>query len=276
MRPSRRCTLIRSATEYESLSHRFLLRSLLTPISADIAAVAPAGTKVLDVGCGPGHLATRLALEYRLDVTGVDLDPDMIELARAGAEGARASGIAVEDVVMPRFLEADAAALPFADGSFDLVVSTLSMHHWQDQPAGLLEISRVLKSGGRALIWDFRPGWVPFHAPAPDLVTQLDDFSLRVVSAEPWRSPWRFTLLRQAGGSLGNGVGQSLCCAPIAARPRSARTGSTVWGKPGSHVRTRVEAGPPATRCQGPHGPGRPGPTGRRSGIDGPGPVPGS
>jgi ubiquinone/menaquinone biosynthesis C-methylase UbiE len=53
------------------------------------------------------------------------------------------------------------AALTFPDRSFDLVVSTLSMHHWADPAAGLAEIGRVLRPDARALIWDFRPGGRP-------------------------------------------------------------------------------------------------------------------
>jgi ubiquinone/menaquinone biosynthesis C-methylase UbiE len=55
----------------------------------------------------------------------------------------------------------DVAALAFPDRSFDLVVSTLSMHHWADPAAGLAEIGRALRPGARALIWDFRPGVRP-------------------------------------------------------------------------------------------------------------------
>jgi SAM-dependent methyltransferase len=59
------------------------------------------------------------------------------------------------------------ASLAFTDGSFDLVLSTLSMHHRADS-AGLAEIGRVLRPGGRALTWDPRPGVVPFHRDVPD------------------------------------------------------------------------------------------------------------
>ena len=55
-----------------------------------------------------------------------------------------------------RFQVADVAALPFADNSVDLVVSTLSLHHWDDPAAGLNEIVRVLGPGGQAWIYDFR------------------------------------------------------------------------------------------------------------------------
>jgi ubiquinone/menaquinone biosynthesis C-methylase UbiE len=55
-----------------------------------------------------------------------------------------------------RFQVGDVAALPFADNSVDLVVSTLSLHHWDDPAAGFNEIVRVLGPGGQAWIYDFR------------------------------------------------------------------------------------------------------------------------
>jgi ubiquinone/menaquinone biosynthesis C-methylase UbiE len=103
-------------------------------------------------------------------VTGLDLDPPMIARARVSTdrvpngEGRRSE-----------FLVGGVAALAFPDRSFDLVVSTLSMHHWADPTAGLAEIARVLRPGARALIWDFRPGVRPHllgprHAHLPDPV----------------------------------------------------------------------------------------------------------
>jgi ubiquinone/menaquinone biosynthesis C-methylase UbiE len=55
------------------------------------------------------------------------------------------------------FRVADVRALPYPDGSIDLVVSSLSLHHWTDVPAGLAEIQRVLRPEGRACIYDVRP-----------------------------------------------------------------------------------------------------------------------
>ncbi|HZA93264.1 MAG TPA: class I SAM-dependent methyltransferase, partial [Gemmatimonadales bacterium] len=106
------------------------------------------------------------------------------------------------------FLVGDVASIPFPEGSFDLVVSTMSMHHWANPTAGLAGIGRVLRPGARALIWDFRPGFRPFHADLPDPVEHTQGSPLRVVSATPWRWPWRFNLtqrieLVRAGDSPG-------------------------------------------------------------------------
>jgi SAM-dependent methyltransferase len=84
------------------------------------------------------------------------------------------------------------------------------MHHWADPAAGLAEIGRVLRPGGRALIWDFRPGAVPFHSHAPDPAEHARGAPLRLVGATPWRWPWRLVLTQRiefvrADGGAGSG-----------------------------------------------------------------------
>ena len=183
--------LIGDAVAYDAMS-RLLLGSLFRPIAADVAAVAPDGARVLEAGCGPGHLSIRLARQHGLDVSGLDLDPAMIERARANSDQAGDG-----DESRPSFLVGDVAAMPFPDGSFDLVISTFSMHHWADPTTGLAEIGRVLRPGARALVWDFRPGLWPLHADPPDPVEHTQGAPLRVVSATPWRWPWRFNLIQR-------------------------------------------------------------------------------
>jgi SAM-dependent methyltransferase len=187
--------LVSHAGVYDTLS-RLLLGPLYRRIAADVAAAAPDGARVLEVGCGPGHLSIRLA-RHGFDVSGLDLDPAMIARARANADrpGNR-------DQRRPSLLVGDVAALAFPDGSFDLVVSTLSMHHWADPTAGLAEIGRVLHPNARALVWDFRPGvrphpFGPRHPDLPDPVQHARGTPLRVVNATPWHWPWRFTLTQR-------------------------------------------------------------------------------
>jgi SAM-dependent methyltransferase len=132
-----------------------------------------------------------------LEVTGLDLEPAMIARARANTDRAANRGGR-----QPSFLVGDVAALAFPDRSFDLIVSTLSMHHWADPAAGLAEIGRVLRPGARALIWDLRPGvrphpFRPGHAHIPDPVDHTRGSRLRVVKATPWSWPWRFQLTQR-------------------------------------------------------------------------------
>jgi SAM-dependent methyltransferase len=188
--------LIRDAAVYDTLS-RFLLGPFVGRIAADVAAATPDGARVLEVGCGPGHLSIRLARQHGLEVTGLDLDPAMIQRARTNVDR-----LGDGDERRPSFLVGDVASLAFPDGSFDRVVSTLSMHHWADPAAGLAETGRVLRPDGGALVWDFRPGvrphpFGPRHAHPPDPVEHARGAALRVVSVTPWRWLWRFTLTQR-------------------------------------------------------------------------------
>jgi SAM-dependent methyltransferase len=188
--------LIGDTARYDTLS-RLLLSPLIKRIAADVASVAPVGAQVLEVGCGPGHLSIRLARQHGLEVTGLDLDPAMIARARANTHRPETG-----DQRRPEFLVGDVAALAFPDRSFDLVVSTLSMHHWADPAAALAEIGRVLRPDARALIWDLRPGGRPHlfgrrHAHIPDPVDHTRGSPLRVVNTTAWPWPWRFNLTQR-------------------------------------------------------------------------------
>ena len=116
-----------------------------------------------------------MALQHHLTVTSPDLDPAMI--ARASAHRVRGDRRV--------FLVGAVPALPSPTGTFDLVVSTLSLHHGADPTAGLAEIGCVLHPGGQALVWNVRPGGVPCHADAPDPVAHVQGTALRVVAAAP-------------------------------------------------------------------------------------------
>jgi SAM-dependent methyltransferase len=197
--------LIGNTAVYDALSG-LLLGSLFERIAIDVATVARDGARVLEVGCGPGRLSIRLARQHGLDVTGLDLDPAMIERARANADRP-GNG----DERRPSFLVGDAASLAFPDGSFDLVVSTFSMHHWAAPTAGLAEIDRVLRPEARALIWDFRPGvrphpFGPRHAHIPDPVEHARGSQLRVAKVTPWRWPWKVALSQRIELVRGDGL----------------------------------------------------------------------
>jgi ubiquinone/menaquinone biosynthesis C-methylase UbiE len=101
------------------------------------------GHRVLDVGCGTGRLAA--ALSERAKVWAVDESPEMLEVARLKAPGAR-------------FKEASAYSLPFKDGWFDRSTMWLVIH-LLDRPRALVEIRRVLAPGGRIAVATFDPSY---------------------------------------------------------------------------------------------------------------------
>lgn len=103
------------------------------------------GLAALDLGCGAGHAAYALA-EGGARVTAYDLAPEMLAVV---AEEASRRGL---DQL--HTCQGPAEALPFEDGSFDLVVSRFSAHHWADVPTALAEIVRVLKPGGPFILID--------------------------------------------------------------------------------------------------------------------------
>jgi ubiquinone/menaquinone biosynthesis C-methylase UbiE len=119
------------------------------------------GDRVLDVGCGTGVLLEAIAGRApAARLAGVDLSLAMLAVARHKL-GERASLVAGE-----------AGGLPFADHRFDLVLSSSALHYWPDPAAGLAEIARVLRPGGRVGITD----WC-----ADYLAIQVADLLLRVL-----------------------------------------------------------------------------------------------
>lgn len=135
----------------------------LRETTADLARLQP-GEAVLDIGCGTGTLT--LVAKRRVEsgrVAGVDAAPDMVETARRKAERA---GLAID------FQVGLMQSLPFPDRSFDVVLSSLMLHHVpaEIRPQGFTELRRVLKPGGRLVAVDFRP---PAHGGKRHLVQML-------------------------------------------------------------------------------------------------------
>ncbi|MBI5104094.1 MAG: class I SAM-dependent methyltransferase [Solirubrobacterales bacterium] len=106
-----------------------------------------AGTKVLDVATGSGNAALAAA-RYGCEVTGIDYVPALLERARRRAE---AEGLDID------LLEADAEALPFADASFDAVLSVVGVMFAPDQAKAAAELVRVCRPGGTIALASWTP-----------------------------------------------------------------------------------------------------------------------
>lgn len=110
-----------------------------------LSACPPPG-RILDVGCGTGALAARLVASG-YEMVGLDPSPGMLEVMRGRAPEIEA-------------VQGSATEMPFADDEFDLSLSVATMHHIADADAvrlALGEMVRVVKPGGRILVWDHNP-----------------------------------------------------------------------------------------------------------------------
>ncbi|MEU8621704.1 methyltransferase domain-containing protein [Streptomyces sp. NPDC048623] len=117
---------------------------------AELSGARP-GDRALDVGCGTGYLTLHIAdaVAPAGSVVGVDPSPDVLAHARRRAAGRTDC----------TFTDGIAEALPGPDGRFDVVVSSLMIHHLPEdvRARAVAEMHRVLRPGGRLLLADFRP-----------------------------------------------------------------------------------------------------------------------
>lgn len=151
-----------------------LLRALVTWRALRLCRAGHAA----DLGCGAGQLAVELAQAAPdLHVTGVDLSNLLLgqALHRAATRGL---------AHRVDFRTGDVGATPFETGALDLVVSTLSLHHWADPAAVLNEVARILRPGGAFVIFDLRRDmapplyvllWLVTHYVVPKVLRQVQE-----------------------------------------------------------------------------------------------------
>lgn len=141
---------------------------------------------VLDLGCGGGHVSFAVA-PVASSVVACDLSEQMLAVVAAAARERGLANIVTQ--------QAQAETLPFADASFDIVITRFSAHHWSDVPAGLREAHRVLRSGGRLVVIDIAAPEHPLHDTTLQAVELLRDAShVRDYRVSEWND-----MLRAAG-----------------------------------------------------------------------------
>jgi len=134
-----------------SYDRHWMQRIIFAPIQRTVLQLAEEeigrpGT-ILDVGCGTGKLLRSASQRFpAAKLVGVDAAIEMVKQARSSTPDGTI-----------QFQQATAEELPFLNDSFDLVFSTMTFHHWQNQKRGAAEVARVLTPNGRWLLAEFVP-----------------------------------------------------------------------------------------------------------------------
>ena len=153
--------------------------------------------RVLDLGCGGGHVSFRVAPHVR-EVVAYDLSRDMLGAVAKTATERGLKNVGTQQGMVER--------LPFADASFDFVFSRFSAHHWHDFEAALGEARRVLKASGRAVFMDaISPGPALLDTFIQTVEMLRDPSHVRDYSRAEWEQA-----LRRAGFRPGSFVQRRL------------------------------------------------------------------
>lgn len=126
-----------------------LMDGIYRSVASDVATEAPSG-ELLELGAGPGFLAAEIATRNRnLQVTAVNHAPGMVQAAEARVHHA---GVGRQVKVS----RGHATDIPYPDNSFDYVISLGGLQHWSAPELAMAEIHRVLRPGGKALLYNLR------------------------------------------------------------------------------------------------------------------------
>ncbi len=172
----------RTAKWYANLTRKSM--DEFKTLARRVADRLPAGGKVLEVAPGPGYFAIELAKLGNYQVTGLDISHTFVDIARRNASDA---GVSVD------FHQGNAAAIPFANQSFDFILCRAAFKNFSEPVRALQEMYRVLAKGGQALIIDLRAN------ASPDSINQaVDAMHVGAVNGFLTKLTFRFMLLKRA------------------------------------------------------------------------------
>jgi ubiquinone/menaquinone biosynthesis C-methylase UbiE len=149
--------------------------------AAHLTGDLPDGADVLEVAPGPGYFAIEMARLDRLHVTGLDISHTFVEIAR---ENARQAGVSVD------FQQGNASSMPFAEGSFDLIICQAAFKNFSQPGKAIDEMYRVLRGGGTAVIQDMRKD-------ALDATIREELNSMQLAPVNAFMTGWTLRMLRR-------------------------------------------------------------------------------
>ena len=153
-------------------------------LARQVAAELAPGSRALEVAPGPGYFAIELAKLGDYRIVGLDISQTFVDIARRNAAS---SGVDVD------FRQGNAAAMPFAAGSFDFLLCRAAFKNFAQPFEALQEMRRVLAPGGKALIMDLRR-----DASRDDIGKHVDTLGLSWISRLMTNLTFRFMLLKRA------------------------------------------------------------------------------
>lgn len=137
--------------------------------AAQLTSDLPDGAEILEVAPGPGYFAIEMARLNRFHVTALDISHTFVDIASANARQAEVS---------VTFRQGDASHMPFAKGSFDLIICQAAFKNFSQPGKVIDEMYRVLRNGGTAIIQDMRN-----DAPDRAIRDEVDSMRLGAVNA---------------------------------------------------------------------------------------------
>jgi len=137
------------AEAFEKMNKTPPFKILRKRVISELKKLNPSGV-ILDLGCGTGNLIIKIVKAFsETEIIGIDISSEVLDIAKENVE----KQVSNQDVT---FKVGTAEDLPFPNESIDLIVSSLSLHHWLDPNKVLKEIYRVLSQNGKCIIFDFR------------------------------------------------------------------------------------------------------------------------